>query len=255
MALCKPVRLLRAIFLTGLALSVLPCAAQGSDSLQTLTILARNMAVDLTFGPLPRSDFGQVSATIFPSFYRPVSETQYLLPLVGLQLWVSPNLALTGGLGSGRADGQMVQYVRTGLRYLPASLSFGPFTPEFTFTQCAVGGLSQTIAPAPADISGNGTDVPVSPGRYDSRWNEIGWGYTGYLGDFSLSAKLVALFQGTFIGAGRKLTRNSAFLAISAGHNIFRWFRVSAHLMLSHDLNDHPSWRAFAGGAQLSLAI
>ncbi len=232
---------------SGLFILAVPAMAQSIPETTDFKYLAREMAADVTFGPLPGGDFSPLSATIFPAHYRPAGKNRYFLPLVGLQWWVSPNLALLGGLGAGIADKRIVQYARMGLRYLPSSLSIGSFTPEFYFAQNKIEALSLFIDHPILDSQGNEIEVSTTPDRYDSRWNEIGWGYAGQVGAYYLSGTLMFLFQQTFIGSGQKLRLNSKLIGLSIGRDIFGWLRVSVQAKANPDF--------VTGGVQLSLAI
>lgn len=246
MGLSKTERFLIVGF-SGMLFLAIPAVAQSTPETTDFKYLAREMAADVTFGPLPRGDFGPINATIFPAYYRPTGENRHILPLVGLQWWVSPNLALLGGLGAGIADKRVVQYARIGLCYIPASLSVGSFTPEIYFAQNTIGGLSLFIDHPILDSLGNEIEVSPTPDRYDSGWNEIGWGYVGQVGAYYLSGTMMFLFQQTFIGSGQKLSLDSKLIGLSIGRDIFGWLRVSVQAKANPDF--------VTGGIQLSLAI
>ncbi|UCH63011.1 MAG: hypothetical protein JSU77_00715 [Fidelibacterota bacterium] len=246
MGLSKNERYLIVGFL-GVLLLAVPASAQSTPETTDFKYLAQEMAADVTFGPLPRGDFSPISVTIFPAHYQPTGKNRHFLPLMGLQWWVSPNLAFLGGLGAGITDQLVVQYARIGLCYLPSSLSIGSFTPEFYFTQNNMEGLSRFIDHTILDSLGNEIEVSPTPDRYDSGWNEIGWGYTGQVGAYCLSGAVIFLFQKTFIGSGQKLRLNSKLIRLSIGRDIFGWLRVSIQAKANPDF--------ITGGVQLSLAI
>ncbi|MBA7649876.1 MAG: hypothetical protein GH143_07905 [Calditrichaeota bacterium] len=190
--------------------------------------------------PLPRGEFALITATFYPVAYRPhAGSGLQLMPAVGLQWWVSPNLAIVGGLGSGLTPQnagltgqQVVQMLRIGLRYLPESLTLGPFMPEITFVQNGIEGLPD----------------------YRLTWNEASWAYDAKFGSVNIACALVFVYQRVFPRSTAKapdvpgkLEATTRILALSAGCDLFRWLRVSVQAKVS------PGF--ITGGVQLSLAI
>jgi len=203
--------------------------------------------MNMTFAPFPRGEFSPIAITIYPAWYRPGDRGKYMLPLVGLQWWVSPNLALLGGIAHGASDKYIVQYVRVGLRYLLASLGIGPFTPEFYVTQNKVTGLNPSVDQGGLDEQGNKA--------YDTRWNEIGWCYAGRLGGIHWSGSVLHIDQRTFVKSGGRLDLSYYLFSLSTGYDIFPWLRCSARLVLHSPLAYHTGQSIIRGGVQLSLAI
>lgn len=194
---------------------------------------AEKVSAAMIPAPLPRGEFAPVTATFYPVAYRPhAGSGLQILPVIGLQWWVSPNLAIVGGLGSGLAGQQIIQPLRIGLRYLPASLTLGPLTPEITFVQNRIEGLPE----------------------YGLKWNEVSWAYSAKIGFMNVAGALVLLFQSVFPRSTakgpdvpEKLEATTRVLALSAGYDVFRWLRLSVQVKANPDF--------VTMGAQLSLAI
>ncbi len=174
-----------------------------------------------------------MTATFYPMVYYPHTDSSLrLLPVIGLQWWVSPNLALVGGLGSGLNGQQVVQLLRIGLRYLPESLALGPFRPEITFVKNGIEGLPD----------------------YRLTWNEASWAYGARFGSVNITCALVFVYQSIFPGSEAeasdvpdKLEATTRMLALSAGYDLFRRLKVSVQAKVG------PGF--ITGGTQLSLAI
>ena len=201
---------------------------------------AEKVSAAMIPAPLPRGEFAPVTATFYPAVYRSnASSDLQMLPAIGLQWWVSPNLAVVGGLGSGLTPQdagltgqQVVQLLRIGLRYLPESLALGPFMPEITFVQNRIEGLPE----------------------YGLKWNEVSWAYGAKIGSVNVAGALVLMFQSVFprsevkaAGVSGKLEATTRFFLLSAGYDVFRWLRLSVQAKVNPDF--------ITGGVQLSLAI
>ena len=208
---------------------------------------ARKVAVNTTFAPMPGGAFSPVNTTIYPAWYRPGEGDKYMLSLLGLQWWVSPNLALEGGVGDGVAGKYIVSFRRVGLRYLPASLSWGPFAPEFYFAQNKVTGLNPSAGTIRVDHQGNEVEFLDFTEAYDTKWNEIGWRWTAQLGHIHWAGSAMRIYQRTYVSGGRKLDLNFYLFMLSAGYDVFRWLRLSVQVKAN------PNFAT--GGVQLSLAI
>ena len=174
-----------------------------------------------------------MTATFYPVAYRlhAGSDLQFM-PAVGLQWWVSPNLAIVGGLGSGLTGQQVIQLLRVGLRYLPESLALGPFRPEITLVKNGIEGLPD----------------------YRLTWNEASWAYGARFGSVNITCALVFVYQSIFPGSAAeasdvpdKLEATTRMLALSAGYDLFRRLKVSVQAKVGPGL--------ITGGTQLSLAI
>ncbi len=183
--------------------------------------------------PLPEGEFSPIAVALYPAVYRlhAYSGLQ-LLPVVELQWWVSPNLAVVGGLGSGLTVQQVVQMLRIGLRYRPEPLTLGPFMPEITFIQNRIEGLPD----------------------YRLTWNEASWAYGVKFGPVNIACALVLVYQSVFPRSAAKasdvpgkLEATTKVLALSAGCDLFRWLRVSVQAKVN------PGF--ITGGIQLSLGI
>ena len=201
---------------------------------------AEKVSTAMIPAPLPRGEFAPVTATFYPVAYRPhAGSGLQILPVIGLQWWVSPNLAVIGGLGSGLTPQdaglmgqQVVQLLRIGLRYLPGSFTLGPLTPEITFVQNRIEGLPE----------------------YGLKWNEVSWAYGAKIGSVNVAGALVLMFQSVFprsevraAGVSGKLEATTRFFLLSAGYDVFRWLRLSVQAKVNPDF--------ITGGVQLSLAI
>ena len=194
---------------------------------------AEKVSAAMIPAPLPRGEFAPVTATFYPVAYRPhAGSGLQILPVIGLQWWVSPNLAVVGGLGSGLMGQQVVQLLRIGLRYLPESFTLGPLTPEITFVQNRIEGLPE----------------------YGLKWNEVSWAYGAKIGSVNVAGALVLMFQSVFprsevkaADVSGKLEATTRFFLLSAGYDVFRWLRLSVQAKVNPDF--------ITGGVQLSLAI
>ncbi|MFC1620390.1 hypothetical protein ACFL45_10650 [Candidatus Neomarinimicrobiota bacterium] len=218
--------------------------------------IALAMAADLTFGSLPKATNSPADLTFYPALYQPVGQERYLLPIVGLQYWVSPNLSLLGGIGGGIADGNVVQFSHIGLRYFPATLPLGSFMPEILITQNRIEGLSLLIDQFLKDSLGNEIEDPENyETRYDSKWNEFGWGYQGRISKFSLSVAVILIYQRTFTGNAVKLTGKAQLLSFTLGRDIFKKVQLSIHARIGLLASMGLSEPIHGGGIQLSLPI
>ncbi len=203
---------------------------------------AEKVSAAMIPAPLPRGEFAPVTATFYPVAYRPhAGSGLQILPVIGLQWWVSPNLAVVGGLGSGLTPDtlirglmgqQVVQLLRIGLRYLPGSFTLGPLTPEITFVQNRIEGLPE----------------------YGLKWNEVSWAYGAKIGSVNVAGALVLMFQSVFpwsevkaAGVSGKLEATTRLFLLSADYDVFRWLRLSVQAKVNPDF--------ITGGVQLSLAI
>jgi hypothetical protein len=227
--------------------------------------LARTVTAASIPAPLPLTQFGALSATLFPTVIRAEGEESdpVILPFLGLQWWLSPNLALLGGLGSGQflkqlvllrrvglrylpeafslgeaipGSGQFLKQLvllrRVGLRYLPEALSLGEAIPEFIFVQGQVDGLA----------------------AYTLKWNELQWVYNLEMGTWNFSAGLAVLSYSIFPDAdyrdetvGGKLKSNLKALILASTWKIVPVCHLAGRVIV------HPKF--ISGGAQLSLAI
>ena len=118
----------------------IPIAAQTGITEQEFTSLTRRISASFADPHLPRSEFSTITATLNPGIYRSHDQDTRLVPMLALQWWVSPNLALYGGLGSGISHEAIVQPQAIGVRFLPDVLNLGRFTPELTFSQHRIEG-------------------------------------------------------------------------------------------------------------------
>lgn len=190
------------------------------------TSLARRVSMEATTGALPRVDFSLLSFTFQPVLYTPSgSSGRLLLPMVRLQWWVSPNLALLGGLGGAVAESEVVQLTQVGFRYLPEAVTLGPFTPEFLFVQQRLDGLRE----------------------YTLKWNHFQWGYGIQSGPWSGTISVALMYQRSFPKSMAKLTPSVTTLILSAGYDILWGVRLSSRLVWNPQVT--------SAGVQLSLAL
>ncbi len=213
---------------------VRPLAAQLPRTKPDFLDLARTITAASIPAPLPLTQFGVLSATLFPTAIRAEGKGSDLviLPFVGLQWWWSPNLALLGGLGSGQFLKQLVLLRRVGLRYLPEALALGAAIPEFIFVQGRVDGLA----------------------AYTLKWNELQWVYNLEMGAWNFSGGLAVLNYSIFPDAdyrdetvGGKLKSNLKALILASTWKIVPTCHLAGRVIV------HPEF--ISGGAQLSLAI
>ncbi len=223
-----------------LTLTVLAVSLSASSPDSVLLSSATRVSAAMIPAPFPRREFAPVTATFYPVAYRPHagSDLQFM-PAVGLQWWVSPNLAIVSGLGgglvpqdAGLTGQQAVQLLRIGLRYLPESLALGPFSPEITLVKNGIEGLPD----------------------YRLTWNEASWAYGARFGSVNITCALVFVYQSVFPGSAAeasdvpdKLEATTRMLALSAGYDLFRRLKVSVQAKVGPGL--------ITGGVQLSLAI
>lgn len=251
----KSFRLLH-LGLHGLFVFSVMAYAQDFPDLVLSTETALEMAADLTFGSLPREANSQVDLVFYPALYQPVGDQRYLLPIVGLQYWVSSNLTLLGGVGGSIADGNVVQFSRIGFRYFPATMNLGPFMPEIFMSQNRVEGLSLLIDRTLKDSLGNEIDVPKEyDTRYDSKWNEFGLGYQGRIKNFSLALAAILIYQRTFTGNAGKLTDKTHLLSFTIGRNVYKNLQLAIHAKIGPLTTLDLSESIYAGGIQLYLPI
>lgn len=195
---------------------------------------ARRVSLEATAAALPRGEFAPTTLTLFPVIYHPDNSSGLkLLPTVLLQWWVSPNLALAGGLGNSVTEHWVVLLQNMGLRYLPAALAWGPFTPEMQFTMYRIEGLPE----------------------YTLKWQHFQWAYHASFGAWNVSAGAAFLSERIFPKESEsnapdvpgKLKMSTSSFTLSVGYDVRAWLRLSARV------TTHP--RFFSGGVQLSLAI
>ncbi|MEE9466564.1 MAG: hypothetical protein V3W14_13430 [Candidatus Neomarinimicrobiota bacterium] len=186
---------------------------------------------------LPLTSFGPLSATLFPMMYRPEGKGSdnpelLVLPIVEMQWWLSPNLAIHGGFGSGRFAEQLPSVRRLGFRYLPEFLAFKSGTPEFALAQGRIDGLA----------------------AYTLKWNEVLWNYTYNWGAVDISGGLAWLYITVFpdeahradVVSGRLEVTTRAY-TLAASWRVWRSYRLGGRLILNPEM--------VSAGAQLSLAI
>jgi len=193
---------------------------------------ARKGAVAAMTASLPRGEFSPFSMTLLPVIVGQKNGPTRVFPYLGLQWWVSPNLAFTGGMTQSVLDEGIAHTQVIGLRLLSNLLAAGPFTPELSFSQGRMDGLA----------------------AYTSKWNLTRWAYDGRIGPWNLAVALVLFHQKVFphpalaaAGVPGRFTLRTTGLALSGGYDLRRWLRISGKLFF------HA--QAISGGAQLSLAI
>lgn len=182
---------------------------------------------------LPGVEFAHVTATLHPVLYRENTDSELqILPAVNLQWWVSPNLSLVGGLGSGLNNRSILQFMRIGFRYLPGSLELGRWTPEIAIIRSRVEGLPD----------------------YELKWNEVGCTYCMQRGRVKAAGGILFMSQGIFPRSGSKapevpgkLEANTRMLHLSISYDLLPWLVLSAQAKI------HPDFST--AGAQISMAI
>lgn len=183
--------------------------------------------------PLPGVGFAHIAATMYPVIYRPNADSDLqILPAVNLQWWVSPNLSLVGGLGSGLNNRSIVQLMRIGFTYLPESIAIGRWYPEITLIRSRVEGLPD----------------------YELKWNEVGCTYCTQWGSVKAAGGVLFTFQVIFPRSGSKapevpgkLEANTRMLLLSIGYDPFPWLVLSAQAKMNPDF--------ITAGGQISIAI
>ena len=242
--------------LAGLLVFGLPTRAQDFPEVIINDQVALDMAADLTFGALPKETENPADLIIYPALYQPIGKETYLLPIVGLQYWASANLSLLGSIGSSIADGNVVQFSCIGLRYFPATLPLGSFTPEFFLIQNRIEGLSLLIDHPMVDSLGSAVEVPDDyNARYDSKWNQFGWGYQGQIRKYSLTIAVLLVYQKIFTGNAGKLNAKTQLLSFTLNRDIFRKLHISLHAKVGPLTRRDLSEPIFSGGIQVSLPI
>ena len=223
-----------------LALTVLAVSLSAGSPDSVMLSSAARVSAAMIPAPFPRGEFAPLTATFYPAVYYPHTDSGLrLLPVIGFQWWVSPNLAIVGGLGSGLipqdaglTGQQVVQLSRVGLKYLPESLALGPFRPEITLARNGIEGLPD----------------------YRLTWNEASWVYSARFGSVNIACALLFLYQSIFprseaeaLDVPGKLEATTRMLALSAGYDLFRGLRLSVQAKVGSGL--------VTGGIQLSLAV
>ena len=187
--------------------------------------------------PLPLTSFGPLSATLFPMLYRPEGKGSdnpelFLLPIVEMQWWLSPNLSIHGGFGSGLFVKQLPTLRRLGLRYLPGLLAFESGTPEFSLAQGRIDGLAP----------------------YTLKWNELLWNYTYKFKTVEITGGIAWLYTTIFPAEAHrtdevsgKLEVNTKAYNLAASWQLWPGYRLAGRLVFNPEM--------VSAGAQLSVAI
>ncbi len=213
---------------------VQPLPAQLPLTKPDLIDLARTVTAACIPAPPPLTQFGALSATLFPTAVRSesIESDLVVLPFLGLQWWLSPNLALLGGLGSGQFRKQLVLLRRVGLHYLPEALTLGPAVPEFIFVQGRVDGLA----------------------AYTLKWNELQWVYNLDTETWNFGGGLAVISYSIFPDpefrdeqVGSRLKSNSQVLILASTWKMLPNCHLAGRVIV------HPKF--ISGGVQLSLAI
>ena len=191
------------------------------------------LAAVVTHAPLPEVPFGALSLTGSMSRYAPANGTGPVLVLVLPQWWLSTNLSLFSTLGHGADENQIVEVVRVGLRYLPASLHLKGLQPSFELSQTWIAGLQEMKL---------------------AKWNAYRWTYSGPFGSWLLAGGLrmiqLRLFtRPAFRGQGvpGKIETTVSQWSIAAGYPLQDWLQVTGQLLLTGSV--------VTAGIQLSLAL
>ncbi len=121
-------------------------SAQVDSTHDVRSSVARMAAVAVT-APFPLGADSPFSASITIMPYQSMTSETDFMPVIGLQWWVSPNLALTNATGLDKHLDNFVRLQRVGLRYLPASMAIGGAKPELLLVQGKIKGLPEYTAP------------------------------------------------------------------------------------------------------------
>ncbi len=187
--------------------------------------------------PLPLTPFGPLSVTLFPMMFKPEGEGSdnpelLLLPVVEMQWWLSPNLAIHGGLGSALFAEQLPSLRRLGIRYLPELLASESGTPEFALAQGRIDGLAP----------------------YTLKWNELLWTYTYNLGAADISGGFAWLYISIFPDKAHRADEVSGKVEVATrAYSLAASWRVWPGIRLAGRLIINPE--IVSAGVQLSLAI
>lgn len=191
------------------------------------------LAAAVTHAPLPEVPFGALSLTGSLGRYAPATGAGPVLVLVLPQWWLSTNLSLFSTLGHGADENQIVEVVRVGLRYLPASLHFRGLQPSFELSQTWIAGLQEMKL---------------------AKWNAYRWTYSGSFGSWLLAGGLrtiqLRLFtRSSFRGAGVPGTIEATInqWSFAAGYPLQDWLQLTGQLLLTGSL--------VTAGMQISLAL
>jgi hypothetical protein len=238
-----------ALIVSTMLIITLPCFCQGGVPREEQERQARVTAADLSFGTLPKAEFSVLSFTLYPAYFRQSDDRRFLLPLAGLQWWVSPNLSILGGMGAGITDGYIVRFTRAGLRYLPDALVIGRFTPEFLFARSRIDGLNH--------MAGVPVESTFPDSAYWSKWNEYALSWSGPALGFEVSAGILFISQRTFNADGMRIDKDTPFLSFSAARRVLPWVQVCARFLVYSPLAWHvdPKERVFSLGFQASVAL
>jgi hypothetical protein len=197
---------------------LVPLAAQTDISEKEYTSLAMRLSAGFADPHLPRSEFSTITATLNPGIYRSANQDIRIVPGLVFQWWVSPNLALYGGLGSGISNKAIAQLQGIGFRFLPGSLNLGRFTPELAFSQHRIEGDRD----------------------YTLKWNEFRLLYALHMARQSYAVGIMLQYPRMFPssasrapGVPSKLEISQRSMTISVGYEILPWLQLAMKLELS----------------------
>ena len=223
------------VLITGVMLAGSVSVAVGQTTYSRADFTGRGVALAaaVTHAPLPEVPFGALSLTGSLGRYAPATGAGPVLVLVLPQWWLSTNLSLFSTLGHGADENQIVEVVRVGLRYLPASLHFRGLQPSFELSQTWIAGLQEMKL---------------------AKWNAYRWTYSGSFGSWLLAGGLrtiqLRLFtRSSFRGAGVPGTIEATInqWSFAAGYPLQDWLQLTGQLLLTGSL--------VTAGMQISLAL
>lgn len=143
------------------------------------------------------------------------------MPLIGMQWWVSPNLALTYTSGLDKHQNNFVRLQRGGLRYLPASMVILGARPEILLVQGIIKGLPE----------------------YAARWNEFQWRYAmihdkwgATVGYIHLSQIILPSVEWRAGNVADRLEGSTNGLLASGRYAVMEWLQLNLRLVATSNL-------------------
>lgn len=195
-------------------------SAQVDSTNQVKSAVARIAAVSVT-APFPMGEDSPFSASITIMPYETMSSESDFMPLIGMQWWVSPNLALMNTSGLDKHQNNYVRLQRVGLRYLPASMAIREARPEVLLVQGTIKGLPE----------------------YTARWNEFQWRYAlagdkwgATVGLFHLSQIIIPTPEWSAGHVSDRLEGSTNGILAAGRYVVMEWLQLNLRLVATSDL-------------------
>ncbi len=191
------------------------------DSTHDIKSSVANMAAVSVTAPFPYGADSPFSASITLMPYKSMTSESDVMPLIGMQWWVSPNLALTNTTGLDKHQNNFVRLQRVGLRFLPASLAIGGAKPEVLLVQGKIKGLPE----------------------YTARWNEFQWRYAmvhdkwgATVGFIHLSQIILPSPEWRAGNVADRLEGSTNGILASGRYAVMEWLQLNVRLVATSNL-------------------